>query len=144
MLNPGETPSADASDDSGRAGALGVYPAGAAGAVCSSPRTELAAEECSAGGASTEVCSADGASADEYPAGGDSIELCSAGGASGAGVDVEAGTGITDTIGTVRVTVGDSESHAGQTATVVVKPAGTSAVEPGTDSAPGVVTTVAV
>lgn len=50
------------------------------------------------------------------------------------------GIGITDTNGMVRVTVGDAESHAGQTTTVVVKPSGTSEGDTGVELAPGAVT----
>lgn len=42
------------------------------------------------------------------------------------------------------VTVGDAELQAGQTATVVVKPAGISVVATDGESAPDVVTTVVV
>jgi hypothetical protein len=57
---------------------------------------------------------------------------------------VGTGTGTTDTTGIVKVTVGDVESHAGQTATVVVKPAGTSGVIEGVEFAPDAVTIVVV
>jgi hypothetical protein len=76
----------------------------------------------------------DGEIADGYPAGVDSAD----------GESDVTGIGITETTGMVKVTVGDAELHAEQTATVVVKPAGTSEGDTAEELAPGEVTTVAV
>ena len=54
------------------------------------------------------------------------------------------GTGITDTTGTVNVTVGDAELHAVQITVVMVKPGGTSEEGAWLSPAPGTMKTVVV